>query len=142
VRLHHNEEPAEYRFGSSEVIIIDVRSNVLAGFFPSGEPDVRLSLPTITLLESSDKERLFRMVEEPDEDVIDATFKTPARRYGSKIFNAEVSLEDGREKVIAEMAHIATAFAVCISKALSISGNDAPSTISFCRGKCPVEHSL
>jgi hypothetical protein len=134
VRLHDSGEIVEYHFGSSEVIIIDVRSNVQESFLPSGEPTMRHSLPTITLLESSGKERLFTMVEEPDEDVIDATFKTPACGYGSKIFNAEVSLEDGRERVITEMAHIATAFAICISKVLSVSSNGAPSTASAAVG--------
>lgn len=130
VRLHDSGKIVEYHFGSSEVIIIDVRSKVQESFLPSGEPTMRHSLPTITLLESSGKERLFTMVEEPDEDVIDATFKTSACGYGSKIFNAEVSLEDGRERVIIEMAHIATAFAICISKVLSVSSNGAPSTAS------------
>jgi len=123
VRLHHDQGFVEqYPFGSSEVIIINIGSNLKPTILPSGESEFRNGPPTITLLESSDNETLFRMVGEPDEDIIDATFMTPACGYGTKILNAAISLEDGRDQITTEMTHIATASAVCISKMLVING--------------------
>lgn len=60
------------------------------------------------------------MSPEPDAENIDATFKGPARGYGRKIFDQIVALEEGREKLINEMCLITTAFAICISRHLSI----------------------
>jgi hypothetical protein len=118
VRLHSNGKFVEYRFSSSEVIIIDVRLDELS-FSPSSEHIWTMD-SSITLLSSSDKEKLFKMVADPDENKIDATFKRLAYRYGSDIVNRNLPLQDGREKVAAEIEVIVTAFAICILRALYI----------------------
>jgi hypothetical protein len=103
---HSSDETKVYRFGSStEEIVIDINLN---------------QHPSITLLSTSDKGKLFTMKPEPDEEEIDATFKGPARGYGNRIFDKILGFEDGREKVSNEMALIATAFAICISRHLCI----------------------
>jgi hypothetical protein len=111
VRLHSNGTFVEYRFGSSEVIIIDVRSDELPLSPSSGQ--ILTTDSSITLLSSSDKETLFKMVADPDENKIDAAFKRPAYRYGSDIVN-----------------RIVTAFAICISRALYTPGLVFPYEVS------------
>jgi hypothetical protein len=128
VRLHSNGKFVEYRFGSSEVVIIDVRSDELSLSPSSGQ--ILTTGSSITLLSSSDKETLFKMVADPDENKINATFKRPAYRYGSDIIDRSLPLQDGREKVAAEMEAIVTAFAICISRALYTPGLVFPYEVS------------
>ena len=107
VRVNSSARGDTYRFGPSPATV----------FIDTYE---RSQGPSVTLLSASDKRKLFTMSPEPDDENIDATFKGPARGYGSRIFDQTVALEDGREKLINEMSLITTAFAICISRHLSI----------------------
>jgi hypothetical protein len=107
VRLNSSARGETYRFGPSPATV----------FIDTYE---RSQGPSITLLSASDKRKLFTISPQLDDENIDATFKGPARGYGSRIFDRTIALEDGREKLINEMALITTAFAICISRHLSI----------------------
>jgi hypothetical protein len=114
VRLKSSARGDTYRFGPSPAtVIIDTYE--------------RSQGPSITLLSASDKRNVFTMSPEPDDENIDATLKGPAQGYGSRVFDHVVALEDGREKLIDEMALVTTAMAICISRHLSIA--IAPSNI-------------
>jgi hypothetical protein len=107
VRLNSSARGDTYRFGPSPATV----------FIDTYE---RSQGPSVTLLSASDKRKLFTISSVPDDENIDATLKGPARGYGSRIFDRVVALEDGREKLINEMALITTAFSICISRHLSI----------------------
>jgi hypothetical protein len=107
VRLNSSARGDTYRFGPSPATV----------FINTYERSEGL---LVTLLSALDKRKLFTMSLEPDGENIDATFKGPARGYGSRIFDQTVALEDGREKLISEMTLITTVFAICISRHLSI----------------------
>jgi hypothetical protein len=73
---------------------------------------------SITLLASSTRERLFSIKEEPDGEVIDATFKRPLRGYAKRVLSKHVPDKEGRERVIEELSLIVCSFAMCISNHL------------------------
>lgn len=104
VHVERGADSKEYRFGTpSEQVIISCPQAVV---------------PSITLMSADTKESLFKIVQEPDEDEIDATAKISARGYATRAFDKLVPTESGRENVITEMAFITTAFAICVSRCL------------------------
>src|SRR5579871_4735759 len=104
VHVETATDSKEYRFGTpNEQIIISCPQAVV---------------PSITLMSATTKESLFKIVQEPDEDEIDATAKTSARGYATRAFDKLVPTESGRENVIIEMAFVTTAFAICVSRSL------------------------
>lgn len=85
-----------------------------------GKP--RWTESSFTLLSASSREELFKMKPEIDEELIDATFKIPARGFAKRRLDDIVPYKDGRERVKGEMSLIACAFALCVSRSLRIAG--------------------
>jgi hypothetical protein len=120
VRIHKAGEYEETRFPPdntiAERILVDVRTHIEERY-PNEEPILRE--PTISLLSTSTREELFRLKADPDEDIIDSTFKRPARGLAEKILEKELPQRPGRDRVINEIGAITCSFALLIAKKLS-----------------------
>ena len=108
----------EVRFGSASVeslIVVMERAPGLSLFLPQSDK----TAGSVTLLSSSSNEPIFSLKAEEELDIVAGTFTHTARGYAKKIIEREIPQKaPGRDRVVEELSHVATAYALCISRKL------------------------
>lgn len=124
VRLYPDDQCVEVRFPtehtSSEQVLVDCRARY-PQMDPTGSPLTRE--PGISLLATTDREKLFSLQADPDDDTIDATFKVPVKGLAARVLRSSTSHVPLQDRLVQEIGLIACSFIVCIAKHLHMVRN-------------------